>query len=157
MKGVYQVLRGKPVGMTLFEVLISFSIFMLIVSILPVVFSLLNQKQEDMISYEEHILFLAQLQLDFRNGDSFWTNHNNTILYFNRPTDNSTIQFEMYQDKVRRRVNRTGHEVYLQNVKSMNVQSFDYGIVITLTSKNGATLHSTIVHPSFLPWGYSDG
>ncbi|MFA9559404.1 ComGF family competence protein [Evansella sp. AB-rgal1] len=136
--------------MTLIECLISISIFFLIISMIPNVYSVWRQGEEKKIIYEEKVLFLLQLQLDFRNSTAYWINTNETILYFSRPSDNATVQYELYEDKVRRRVNRTGHEVFLQHVKRIKWKQTVSGLLITLEGIDGYVYEDYLFHPKFV-------
>ncbi|MDQ0256284.1 competence protein ComGF [Evansella vedderi] len=147
MKGAYH-LRTDNSGMTLMEVLISLFIFTIIAFVIPVVFSIWNQPKSVTIPYEERILFTSQLQLDLRTSTVSWTNVNETILYFRRSSDNATVQYELYQDKIRRRVNNTGHEVFLQYVRKMKVYNKEYGIELNITSIDGREYWQIITHPN---------
>lgn len=135
-------------GITLLEVLITIFIFTTLVSILPIVFSIWNQPKTVAITYEEKVLFTSQLQLDYRTSTSAWINGSGTILYFRRLSDNAIVQYELYQDKIRRRVNSSGHEVFLQNVKKLNLKKCNYGIELTITGMDGRDYWHAITHPN---------
>ncbi|SDY55277.1 competence protein ComGF [Evansella caseinilytica] len=144
------VLRNKSsAGMTMLELLISFAIFMIISSMVPLVFSCLTKPDVQTISHEEQTLFFFQLQLDFRSSSDFWTNEQGTILFFTRPADGAVIQYELYQDKVRRRVNNAGHEVFLQRVNDFQVQAEAFGISVEISGKGDFHRAVTIVHPRY--------
>ncbi|MDG5788722.1 ComGF family competence protein [Evansella sp. AB-P1] len=149
MIGVYQIRKGKSYGITLVELLISLSIFFVIISMVPIVFSIWVKPESSGLVYEEKILFMNQLKLDFRSSDYFWTNVNETILYFNRPSDQATIQYELYQDKVRRRVNKSGHEVFLQNVSKLEVRAVHNGVEVKIQGIDGLNYEKLIIHPRY--------
>ncbi|MBU9712234.1 ComGF family competence protein [Evansella tamaricis] len=146
MKGAYLV-KKKEDGMTLIEVIISFSILLIIISVFPLTFGVLSKENIETIRHEERVLFFSQLQMDFRRSANYWTNPQQTVLFYDRPEDGATIQFELYEDKVRRRVNRTGHEVFLQNVKQFQVEVVGNGIKLTIIGIGDECYVRNIPHP----------
>ena len=133
--------------MTLIEVLISFSIFLILASFIPLVMSVWKTPDVKSITHEERVLFLVQLHMDFRKSNTFWTNNIDSILYFDNPDDNTVIQYEFYQNKIRRRVNGSGHEVFLQKVKYFKAERKSYGVKITVESIDGRKYEKVILHP----------
>lgn len=93
------------------------------------------------------MLFFVQLQSEFRKSGTYWTNAQGTVLFFDRPEDGSIIRYELYQDKIRRRVNGTGHEVFLQKTGAFRVEEDDYGIILAVTSLDGNVFERTVIHP----------
>ncbi|MCD8508728.1 MAG: ComGF family competence protein [Bacillus sp. (in: Bacteria)] len=144
-------------GITVLETMVSLLIFMIIAGMVPAAYGLWISPSISQFSYEERVIFTTQLQLDFRPSTAYWTNASETILYFRRAPDNATVQYELYQDKVRRRVNGTGHEVFLQNVKKLHVVKKEYGIELSVTTDNGREFSHTIAHPIEILSGASYG
>lgn len=150
MKGAYPHMKKNEVGMTMIEMLITLSIFLIIASIMPSVFSLWKKGNETAIIYEELTLFFAQLQTDSRGYLDFWTNESHTIIYFSNGDASDLIQYEQYQDKIRRRVNRTGHEVFLQGVQAFHVEESSIGLFIQVTSVDGTIHEKKLILPAAL-------
>lgn len=144
-------------GITLLETIVSLSIFMVIAAMVPSAYNLWITPNLSMFAYEEKVIFTSQLQLDFRPSTVYWTNSSETILYFRRTPDNATVQYELYEDKIRRRVNGTGHEVFLQNVRKLHVMKQEYGIELLVISDNGREFWHTITHPNDVLVGVDNG
>lgn len=59
--------------------------------------------------------------------------------------DGNEILFEKYQDQIRRRVNRQGHEVYLRNIEQVDFQKVQYGMKMAIRSLQGEVYEKTII------------
>ncbi len=146
MKDVCQR-RLNQEGITILEVMAGLTIFLIIASFIPAVFTALNTYKPERGAYEEKVLFFVQLQSEFRKSGTYWTNAQGTVLFFDRPGDGSIIRYELYQDKIRRRVNGTGHEVFLQKTGAFRVEENDYGITLAVTSLDSTIFERTVIHP----------
>ncbi|MBU9724192.1 MULTISPECIES: competence type IV pilus minor pilin ComGF [Bacillaceae] len=149
------LLHKNEQGMTLLEVLVSILVLLIIVSTFPVFISTASVEKTEKLHHEEMVIFFSQLQLDFRKSPVFWTNDSNTILFFEREEDGATIRYELYQDKIRRRVDLEGHEVFLQRVKRMEVDVRRYGVVIKISGVGGGIYTKILTHPNSR-WGNGD-
>lgn len=53
--------------------------------------------------------------------------------------DGSTVTYEKYNDIIRRQVDGTGHEVFIQkNIEDLSFEKISYGIKAIITTKDGA-------------------
>ncbi|WP_183040888.1 competence type IV pilus minor pilin ComGF [Salipaludibacillus neizhouensis] len=147
--GVFQRQIRNKSGFTLIGTLISLSIFLLIVSLVPPISGLWADTIPDQnsFSYEEFVIFTTQLQVDFRKSTVFSLNNQSNKIYFDRPEDQNIVHYEQYQDKIRRQVSEGGHEVFLQRINSFHVQEIPYGVVIEIEA-NENTYKKVLTHPS---------
>ncbi|SER49897.1 competence type IV pilus minor pilin ComGF [Salipaludibacillus aurantiacus] len=135
-------------GVTLLELMIGIVIFLYMTSVFSFMFhywTVAGGKYND-FSYEELLLFVNHLQMEFNGTELYWTDKQK--LYLLKPEDQSIVHYEHYNDKVRRQVGGRGHEVFLQRVETFQVYEKPYGIDIVVSS-NKQTWEKSLIHPSF--------
>lgn len=122
----------KEDGYTLLEMLLSFSLFFMMMSFVPVIIKMTKDYQQIVVSLstQEWELFLQQLTFEVREGKQIEPGYQK-LKFMN--DDNQTIIYEKYGKNIRRRVNGTGHEVLLQNVSSIQFTKVSQGIFIQVT------------------------
>lgn len=122
-------------GFTLVEMLLTFSIFCIIVSFLPQSFQLMINEQpiEKRIQRLEWEVFISQIKKEVRMSTSI-TVLNQTILL---QKDGETIIYEKYGTNLRRRVDYKGHEILLQNVGSFQFEKLRNAFRLNLIDKYG--------------------
>lgn len=147
--GVSQLHLTNKNGFTLIGTLISFSIFLIVVSLFPHIIGLWANTTPDRnaFSYEEFVIFTGQMQVDFRKSQSFSLNNQGNKIYFDRPEDLFIVHYEQYEDKIRRQVRGLGHEVFLQRISSIHLQEMSYGVLIEVETE-GNTYRRVLTHPS---------
>lgn len=147
-RGVYQVSVINQQGVSLLETLIGLFSLLVIVSLFSSVFTYWTAASPEIneFSYEEYILFIQQLQMEFKQSDQYWVNDQNNKLYMLRQENDDIVHFEKYQDKVRRQVRGVGHEVFIQQINNFRVYERAYGVEIEITTENGK-LNRGIIHP----------
>ncbi|MBV7507465.1 ComGF family competence protein [Bacillus sp. sid0103] len=116
---------------TLIEVLISFSIFTMIIFFMMPVFQIIltNNDTEATIQAMEWTIFSSQIKKEIRLSTRAEVISNRLIL----TKDTETIQYEKYGTNLRRRVNSTGHEILLQNVSQHSFAILNNAIKIDVT------------------------
>lgn len=132
-EGVYTGMKkGNEKGFTLMEALVSFSVVLIITAFLPILFQTIYTllKEEKGIHPLELEVFTQQAKMEIRTAKSVTTTDKVLTI---RNGNNQSITFEKYQGNIRRRVNGTGHEIMLQNVKD----------VVFVQTRNGAILFIT--------------
>ncbi|HWO96017.1 MAG TPA: competence type IV pilus minor pilin ComGF [Bacillus sp. (in: firmicutes)] len=121
----------KEDGYTLLEMLISFSLFLMMMSIVPLMIKMTKEHQEMTVSLStlEWDLFLQQLTFEVREGHQVECSHERLTFtnYYHQ-----TITYEKYGEMIRRRVNGTGHEVVLQNISSVQFSKVPQGVLIQI-------------------------
>ncbi|MBM7701550.1 competence type IV pilus minor pilin ComGF [Metabacillus iocasae] len=119
-------------GFTLVEMLISFSFFLLIVSLIPLIVPILSKTNDSHLALTniEWELFIAQLTFEYREAKEVKVDASKLTLF---TFEDHTVTYERYQDKLRRRVNQSGHEVLLQNVQSVDYKREGHMLTVELT------------------------
>ncbi|MGM9987113.1 MAG: competence type IV pilus minor pilin ComGF [Bacillaceae bacterium] len=123
-------MRNDEKGFTLVESLVALSGFLIIVTICS--FSLkpfIHFDNTNRINEFEWELFIQQCIQEFYNSRDFYVENDKLCL---KSRDNKLVQYEMYGNKLRRRVNGTGHEILLQQVKRVTFSIVPKGVLIRL-------------------------
>ncbi|GKU81169.1 competence type IV pilus minor pilin ComGF [Niallia sp. NCCP-28] len=115
-------------GFILLDMLFSLFVFLVIVSFLPFFLQIiLNiQPAEKQLQNIEWEIFAQQLKKEARMSESINIEQNKLLLYVN----GENIQYECYSNKIRRRVNVSGHEVVLQRIEMIGFFSIANGVKI---------------------------
>ncbi|MEK3797745.1 competence type IV pilus minor pilin ComGF [Peribacillus sp. FSL H8-0477] len=123
-------------GFTLIELLVSLSIFLAISSlILQMLTNVHTSLRTDVgINPKEWEIFLNQFKRQVYLSTDQKVSGNKLFLSVK---NNEIVLFEQFGDKLRRRVNGTGHDVVLQNVSRFSVKKEGKLIVIEVTDKGG--------------------
>ncbi|MED3744515.1 competence type IV pilus minor pilin ComGF [Peribacillus psychrosaccharolyticus] len=123
-------------GFTLVELLVSLSIFLAISSlILQMLTNVHTSLRTDVgINPKEWEIFLNQFKRQVYLSTDQKVSGNKLYLTVK---NNEIVLFEQYGDKLRRRVNGTGHDVVLQNVSRLSMKKEGKVIVIEVTDKGG--------------------
>lgn len=121
-------------GFTLIEMLISFSIYCMLASFLPYVFSIIlnmnhvtNRTQQ--LEFE---LFISQLNTELQGCD--YVEVKNGKLYLQSVGE--LVTYEKYGPYIRRLVQLQGHEIVLQNIKSVEFRQNQKSISISVIGNN---------------------
>jgi len=67
----------------------------------------------------------------------------NDIVYFQLSTG-EVARIEQYKNMIRRRVDGKGHEIYLRDIETFQVESLPYGIRVTIINEEGETYEKSI-------------
>lgn len=115
-------------GFILVDMLFSLFIFVVVVSFLPFFLQLIldAQPMEKQLQNIEWEIFAQQLKKEVRMSESIHIDQNKLFLYEN----GETVQYEWYSNKIRRRVNVSGHEVVLQGVEMVQFSSISNGVKV---------------------------
>ncbi|WP_169891127.1 competence type IV pilus minor pilin ComGF [Litchfieldia alkalitelluris] len=123
-------------GFTLIEMLVSLSIVLVIVALFVPVLQVMHEKQKVEMNRMEWEVFYQQTKLEIK--ESVQIKVTPSILYVTT-VNGQVVSYEKYQDKLRRRVNGTGHEIQLQNISSAKFLALPNGVelsVVDLSGKN---------------------
>ncbi|MEH7309262.1 competence type IV pilus minor pilin ComGF [Neobacillus drentensis] len=137
MKKILSCLRSRSAdclsdhAFTLIEVLISFSIFTMIIFFMMPVFQIILTNNDTVATIQamEWTIFSSQIKKEIRLSTRAEVISNRLIL----TKDTETIQYEKYGTNLRRRVNSTGHEILLQNVSQHSFAILNNAIKIDVT------------------------
>jgi competence protein ComGF len=138
---VFVMLR-KDDGFTLVEMLVSLVIFILISSFTLNLFTFIktNMAERSSLNQKEWEIFISQLNQDIWQSKTRQTNDDKLYLTVGK----DVVLIEQYQDKVRRRLNGTGHEVMLQNISHFQVGSSGNIVTVTVADKQGSEFSSRL-------------
>ncbi|WP_456278305.1 competence type IV pilus minor pilin ComGF [Bacillus sp. AK128] len=126
----------KRNGYTLLEMLLVLLIIITICSLIPLVFSILEkwiEKPSSLHPFEWEVA-TAQLGFDIREANIIRIEGERLVLV---DINGYETSYESYQNNVRRRVNGTGHEIILQNIRTARYHYIDSGIMVTVEDLDG--------------------
>lgn len=114
------------------EMLFSFSVFCMVASFLPLMFNILFQQQsiDGRIQEMEWGLFVNQLKKEIQSSDYVDVVKGELAVI----NGEDVVTFQKYEALLRRRVNGKGHEVVLQNIRSVNFQRLGRAIHIQVVT-----------------------
>jgi competence protein ComGF len=115
-------------GFTLVEALLGLSAFCLLASLLPIFFQVLNNINHgnSRLHAMEWEVFSNQIKKEIRMSQRI--NPQVNKLFLTKDTD--IILYEQFGTNLRRRVNLSGNEILLQNVKSVRFESIKNGVIV---------------------------
>lgn len=121
-------------GFTMIEIILSFSIYCILAAFLPLILSIIlnmnhvtNRTQQ--LEFE---LFISQLNTELQGCD--YVDVRNGKLYLQSAGEE--ITFEKYGTNIRRLVQFRGHELILQNIKSVEFSKTQASITIKVVDYN---------------------
>jgi len=117
-------------GFTIVEMMIAFSAFLLIVSFIPLCFRLFYHDGfvEERLQRMEWEVFINQAKKEIRMGEGISV-ENNTLTFLK---SGQSIKYEQYGSNIRRRVGLRGHEIMLQNIKTVTFEPVVNGVGISV-------------------------
>jgi len=138
-------------GFTLVEMLVSFGLFLIIVSFFPIIIPLAKQTYNPDFSMNEMEweIFVNQLAMEYREAKEVRI-HATTLTL--KMENNQVITYERYEDKIRRRVDESGHEVVLQHIKNIMYEQQKERLLIRSTDGVNKVREETIT--TFLMLAY---
>ncbi|MGG4381849.1 competence type IV pilus minor pilin ComGF [Priestia megaterium] len=130
-------------GFTLVEMLVSFTLFLIIVSFFPIIIPLAKQTYNLDFSMNEMEweIFVNQLAMEYREAKEVGI-HATTLTL--KMENNQIITYERYEDKIRRRVDESGHEVVLQHIKNIMYEQQKERLLIRSTDGVNKVREETI-------------
>ncbi|MBM7693284.1 prepilin-type N-terminal cleavage/methylation domain-containing protein [Peribacillus deserti] len=129
-------------GFTLIEMLLSVVILSTLASLILTGMIFLKKDFEvKSINKMEWELFLHQINRDIRTS-TMQTAAGSTLTLF---VKNRTITIEKYQDKIRRRIDGSGHEILLQNTQSFHVKTEGEGLNLEVKDQYGNSLNAFLL------------
>ncbi|MFS0861536.1 competence type IV pilus minor pilin ComGF [Fredinandcohnia sp. 179-A 10B2 NHS] len=138
---------NKESGFTFVEMLLTFSVLLVIVSFMSPFLRVIYHQTSSEFNQLEWQVFVQQVKMEIREAKNLSiTNQNHTLSFIN--PRGQKISYEVYQDKIRRRVNGTGNEVILQKITSIIYTPKSNGCMISITTVDGTSLD--VVVSSFM-------
>lgn len=129
-------IKNNEYGFTLVELLVSFSVLLVVCASLPLLLKSLHNLTFTPVTIHplELDVFVQQVNNEIRAGKELYVVRNVLTIVNN---DDEKITYEYYQNRIRRRVNGTGHVIALQNVFSFFVTETSNGAILQITGLNG--------------------
>jgi competence protein ComGF len=115
-------------GFTLVEALLGLAAFCLLAALLPISFQVLNKVEQgnSRLQTMQWEVFSSQIKKEIRMSQKINPQVNRLFL----TRDSDSILYEKFGTNVRRRVNLTGNEILLQNVKNIRFDSIKNGTIV---------------------------
>ncbi|WP_240056582.1 competence type IV pilus minor pilin ComGF [Bacillus mesophilum] len=151
MKGTAKLL-GKYVnqstnekGFTMLDALYGFTVFLLIMSLIPLTMNHIIQSSETnkIIAKMEWNIFIQQLKKEVRLSEGGIEVANGKLIV---RKNQQQISYEKYGSNIRRRVNGTGHEIVMQNVRDVTYEEQRKSLVIRMIDTKDET-HTSLITP----------
>ena len=124
-------------GFTLVEMLFALSLFSLLSVFMTVALTNITDwhvRDTNKNSRMEWNIFIRQLEREFQRTKDFTVPKSNILLLYKKDEE---VTYEVYNNIVRRRVNGTGHEMVLQNIKSYHLKKEENLLTISVLLING--------------------
>ena len=133
---------GNEKGFTLVEMLVTFSILLVILSFISPFFGVVFRENNEQFNKLEWQILIQQMKMEVREASKITVSKNNSVSFIN--ASGESVSFEKYNDKIRRRVNGKGHEVLLQQITGVIFESKRNGFFISVVTVDGKT-HQAII------------
>lgn len=117
-------------GFTLVEALLGLASFCLVATLLPVTFQVFSgvDQTNTRLQAMQWEVFSSQIKKEIRMSQRIEPQTNRLLL----TKDTDSILYEQFGTNVRRRVNFTGNEILLQNIKSIRFEPIKNGVKINV-------------------------
>lgn len=143
----------REAGFILTEMLVALSLFLVFCAFFPLALKITTEGRiiSNSLRSLEWDVFLHQLKKEVHMAKSVRV----TDQKLNLTIDEENIQYELYGNKIRRRVNGTGHEVCLQEVDTVKFEAIQNGVKIAVTdslqNKRNAAVYSYLLRTGASP------
>ncbi|WNB93560.1 ComGF family competence protein [Bacillus sp. NEB1478] len=113
-------------GTTLLEVIIALGVMLLLTSLIPLLLIPI-QKAPSSSQLEDTILFFSMLGKEIREASSIEIQNDQLII---TEDDGNVMSFSKYHSLIRKQINGLGHEVWLQNIRSLEVEILSEDFIV---------------------------
>ncbi|WP_226656975.1 competence type IV pilus minor pilin ComGF [Pseudalkalibacillus hwajinpoensis] len=121
-------------GFTLLEQMLTLTVLLAIIWIIPLLMSAALQESRSDFQQEEASLFFHLFSKEIREATNV-AHSKGSIEVVKR--DGTVVKYEMYGSSIRRRVNNTGHEIVLQEVRGFVIEISGSKVMIEVELNNG--------------------
>jgi competence protein ComGF len=128
----------KDGGFTLLEVLICFSVILILTALFPILIKnlvILTEKKEGIHLFELEV-FIQQATREVRTAKKTSVEAGDFVII---NQGGQRVTYEFFQQKIRRRVDGTGHELLLHHVKKVDFAERANGAIFILEGSDDAT------------------
>lgn len=121
-------------GITLLELMLTLTILLAIVWVLPLLMSAAIQDAGADFQQEEARLFFHLFSKEVREATHIALSKGSVEV---TKKDGAIVKYEKYGPSIRRRVNNTGHEIVLQEIRDFTVEISGSRVMIEVELNNG--------------------
>ena len=121
-------------GLTLLELMLTLTILMSIIWVIPLLMSAALHDAGADFQQEEASLFFHLFSKEVREAANVAHSRGSVDV---TKKDGTMVKYEMYGSSIRRRVNNTGHEIVLQEVRGFVVEITGSKVMIEVELNNG--------------------
>jgi competence protein ComGF len=134
VQGVHMQHLNNEKAFTFLEMLIALASVLVVLGLIPPVIQLMDSKREVELNPLELEVFYQQTKLEVKEAKELTITDNVLTI---KTVNDQMVSYEMYQDKLRRRVNGTGHEILLQNISELTLKPFQNGFQLSVVDLSG--------------------
>lgn len=128
-------------GFTLYETIFSLFVLSILVVLIPFILSYFKHPHHEKLHHKEVELFFIQISREIHNAKLAYVNDGELIIILQ---NDDKASYEHYQNMIRRRLNRQGHEVFLQNIQTVQFEVNEKLVTIKISGKNNQTYERNI-------------
>lgn len=138
-------------GYTLVEMLLSISLFSLLIIYLTNMVPLLRYHvySGEITDQMQWDMFINQVKRELRESDKIELTWSYSRILFWK--DGINTLYERHGNRIRRRVESKGHQLILFHIKTFNYEKIPHGIKIIVTHENGRVYEEDIYLPREIP------
>ena len=121
-------------GLTLLELMLTLTILLAVIWVVPLLMSAALTESGRDFQQEEASLFFHLFSKEIREATN--VAHSKGSIEVTKK-DGTMVKYEMYGSSIRRRVNNTGHEIVLQEVRGFVIEVSGSEVMIEVELNNG--------------------
>lgn len=136
-------------GFTLIETMFALLLMTMFITLfLTITYVLISTDQIGSHHGEEELgIFMADIKTLFDRSEDYWVSNDGNVLLVREMNRDEITSIERYEDKIRRRVSGSGHEVWMQFIDDFSVFEEPFGLRFEIIIE-GKTYTRSLVHPS---------
>lgn len=141
--------RWDEAGMSLIELIIALAMIVGITATVPLLIKVIafTGKENIGTAIEETEMFFTDIGKEIRLAKEVNISQQQLVL---KAKNDDILVFSFYQGKIRKQVNGTGHEIWLQNTASFTAEKNGRLIILRITDMKGTKLERSYMP---LQWG----
>lgn len=128
-------------GFTLYETIFSLFVLSIVIFLIPLIISYFKHPHHEKLHPKEVELFFIQISREIHRAKSAYVENGDLIVILQ---NDDIASYELYKNLLRRRVNKQGHEVLLQNIQSVHFEANEKLVSIQIRGKQTRTFERKI-------------
>ncbi|MBD8071333.1 competence type IV pilus minor pilin ComGF [Bacillus sp. PS06] len=133
-------IRTNEDGFTLLEMLIALSCALIVLLLISPALRIMEETKEVELNQLEWEVFYQQTKLEVKEAKELMVAEQIVTI---KTLSGQYATYELYGNRLRRRINNTGHEILLQNLSSIHFQAVRNGFQLTIVDLSGKTYSRT--------------